>query len=142
MNRHARTFLIPQLKPFWLKALQSLTFSVRVICVISVMDSASRLAWLSEQLISGRQSRVHINAEQNFVACHFVLTPHRDLSYVNSFALIMVMFLQESYPESISMVILPQIMEGEDHTIFQVRRTPLTVAFPELLSKNNLDKMD
>ena len=113
---------------------QSLTFSVRVIFVISVMDSVSRLTWLSEQLMGGRQSRIQINAQLNSVTCHFMLMPNRNPSYVNNYALMMVMFLQESIPDSITMENLMISVAGRDRITFHVRRNPVTVEFPELVS--------
>ena len=98
------------------------------------MDSASRLTWLYEQLMGGRQSRIQINAQQNFVTCHFMLMPNRDPLYVNNYALMMVMFLQDSVPDSIAMENLVMSMAGVDRIIFHMRRNHVTVEFPELVS--------
>ena len=98
------------------------------------MDSASRLTWLYEQLMGGRQSRIQINAQQNFVTCHFMLLPNRNPSYVNNYALMMVMFLQESIPDSITVDDLLISIACVDRITFHMRRNPVTVEFPELVS--------
>ena len=92
--------------------------------------------------MGGRQSRLQINAQQNSVTCHFVLMPNRDPSYVNNYALMMVMFLQDSIPDSIAMENQPVSMAGVDRTTFHMRRNPVTVVYPELLSRFNLDQLD
>ena len=59
---------------------------------------------------------------------------------MNNFAVIMVIVLQHSCPESMSMEIPPQGLV--DHVMFKVRRSFATVTFPELLSKINEEKME
>ena len=98
------------------------------------MDSVSRLTWLSEQLMGGRQSRIQINAQLNSVTCHFMLMPNRNPSYVNNYALMMVMFLQDSVPDSIAMENPVMSMAAVDRITFHMRRNPVTVEFPELVS--------
>ena len=61
---------------------------------------------------------------------------------MNTFALIMVIFVQDLYTESTSMEIPLQDMEGVYHVICNVRRTSVTVVFPELLSKTSWEKME